>query len=78
MPLKILEVQAKSLAAKAGIKARDEILSINGMPVADFFDLQYYANDFLLDIELRSPRGSQANQHREASGKSPGARACRI
>lgn len=57
MPLKILEVQAKSLAAKAGIKARDEILSINGMPVADFFDLQYYANDFLLDIELRSPSG---------------------
>jgi putative radical SAM enzyme (TIGR03279 family) len=52
-----LEVQAKSLAAKAGIKARDEILSINGMPVADFFDLQYYANDFLLDIELRSPSG---------------------
>ncbi len=57
MPLKILEVQAKSLAAKAGIKSRDEILSINGMPVADFFDLQYYANDFLLDIELRSPSG---------------------
>ena len=57
MPLKILEVQAKSLAAKAGIKARDEILSINGMPVADFFDLQYYANDFLLDIELRTPSG---------------------
>jgi len=57
LPLKILEVQAKSLAAKAGIKARDEILSINGMPVADFFDLQYYANDFLLDIELRSPSG---------------------
>jgi putative radical SAM enzyme (TIGR03279 family) len=54
MPLKILEVQPRSPAAKAGITAMDTILSINAMPVNDFFDLEFYANDYHLDFELAS------------------------
>ncbi|MBW6513343.1 MAG: DUF512 domain-containing protein [Candidatus Syntrophosphaera sp.] len=57
MPLLIAEVQPRSLAAKAGIEARDTILSINSMPVNDFFDLEYYANDYQLDFELRDTQG---------------------
>ncbi len=52
MPLKIIEVQPRSLAAKAGITAQDTILSINSMPVNDFFDLEYYSNDYQLQFDL--------------------------
>lgn len=57
MPLKVLEVQPRSPAAKAGIGGGDSIISINSMPIHDFFDLEYYANDYQLDIELLSPDG---------------------
>ncbi len=57
MPLKILEVHARGQAAKAGIKSGDTILSINGMEISDFFDLEYYANDYQLDFELSDAEG---------------------
>lgn len=57
MPLKIVEVQPRSQAAKAGINEQDTILGINGMPVNDFFDLQYYANDFRLEFDLSDAQG---------------------
>ncbi len=58
MPLKIISVQAKSPAAKAGIRKGDTILGVNSMPVNDFFDLQYYSNDYHLSFELLDPEGN--------------------
>ena len=52
MPLKVIEIHSRSLAAKSGILAGDTILSINDMPVNDFFDLEYYSNDYQLDFDL--------------------------
>ncbi len=57
MPLKVFKVQARGLAAKAGIKNGDCILSINGMEINDFFDLEYYSNDYQLDFELTDTEG---------------------
>lgn len=57
MPLKIIEVQPRSLAAKAGIKADETLLSINSVQVNDFFDLEYYSNDYQLDLELLDSAG---------------------
>lgn len=71
MALKILEVQPRSQAAKAGIKARDTILGINGMPVDDFFDLQYYANDFRLGFELCDNRGESRSVLVERQANKP-------
>ena len=58
MPLKVLKVQPRSPAAKAGISGGDTILSINAMPIHDFFDLEYYGNDYQLEVELRGPEGA--------------------
>ncbi len=57
MPLKVLEVQPRSPAAKAGIGGGDTIISINAMPIHDFFDLEYYANDYQLEVEMLSASG---------------------
>ncbi|MFO8144201.1 MAG: PDZ domain-containing protein, partial [Candidatus Syntrophosphaera sp.] len=59
MPLKIIGVRSQSPAGRAGIKTGDTILSINSMPVNDFFDLQYYSNDYRLDFEILDPAGKQ-------------------
>ncbi|MCB5247588.1 MAG: DUF512 domain-containing protein [Candidatus Cloacimonetes bacterium] len=61
MPLKVIKVQPRSPAAKAGIRGGDTILSINAMPINDFFDLEYYANDYQLEIELLDAAGSARN-----------------
>jgi len=57
MSLKISAVQPRSLAHKAGIKKGDTIISINSMPINDFFDLEYYSNDYQLDFELLDTEG---------------------
>jgi putative radical SAM enzyme (TIGR03279 family) len=62
MPLKVAGVLPRSLAARAGILPEDWILSINSMPVNDFFDLEYYAADYRLELVLRDANG----QKREA------------
>ena len=41
----ILEVLSGSLAEKAGIKARDALVSINGSEINDVLDYQYYLKD---------------------------------
>ncbi|MBP7205086.1 MAG: DUF512 domain-containing protein [Candidatus Cloacimonetes bacterium] len=58
MPLKVIEVQPRGQAAKAGIGCGDTILSINAMPINDFFDLEYYGNDYQLDIQLLGANGT--------------------
>ena len=57
MSLKISAVQPRSLANEAGIKKGDTIISINSMPINDFFDLEYYSNDYQLDFELLDTEG---------------------
>ena len=57
MSLKISAVQPRSLAHKVGIRKGDTIISINSMPINDFFDLEYYSNDYQLDFELLDTEG---------------------
>ena len=57
MSLKINAIQPRSLASKAGIKKGDTIISINSMPINDFFDLEYYSNDYQLDFGLLDTDG---------------------
>lgn len=58
MPVKIAHIQPRSLAAKAGIKAGDLVSSINGMKIRDFYDLELYASDYELRIELMDMKGN--------------------
>ncbi len=57
MSLKISAVQPRSLAHKVGIRKGDTIISINSMPINDFFDLEYYSNDYQLYFELLDSEG---------------------
>lgn len=57
MPLAIDSVQPGSLAFHAGIEAGDVITSINGMPIRDFLDLDFYASDLLLVFRIRDANG---------------------
>ena len=43
--VKIVEVLSGSLAEKAGIKARDALVSINGSEINDVLDYQYYLSE---------------------------------
>ncbi|MDO9576388.1 MAG: DUF512 domain-containing protein [Candidatus Cloacimonadales bacterium] len=54
MPIKITEIQSKSLAARTGLKAGDTILSINDKAINDFLDLQYHGSDDVLKISLKN------------------------
>ncbi len=46
----VAAVAPGSLAAKAGIRAGDEIVSINGHPLRDVIDYQFYSADEQLEI----------------------------
>jgi len=59
MPVKIKSIEPGSLAHEHGIKAEDKIISVNGIPLRDFLDLQFYVNDYQLDFILEDSRGSQ-------------------
>lgn len=52
MGAKIESVEPKSPAARAGIVAGDELISINGKPVKDVLDYKFYSYDRRLVIEL--------------------------
>lgn len=60
MPLAIQDVLKRSLAASFGLKAGDVLLRINGMPIEDFFDLEYYASDYELNVEYTDGDGKPA------------------
>jgi putative radical SAM enzyme (TIGR03279 family) len=51
MPLKVETVLPKSIARKAGLQVCDTILRINGNPIRDFLDLQFFSADATLQIE---------------------------
>ncbi len=52
MPLKIKSIQKGSLADEHGIEPNDAIISLNGIEIRDFLDLELYASDFRLDFVL--------------------------
>jgi putative radical SAM enzyme (TIGR03279 family) len=58
MPLKIKSIETDSLADQAGFQDNETILSINGMPIRDFLDLEHYSSDFRLEFELLDQKGS--------------------
>ncbi|MDP2172841.1 MAG: DUF512 domain-containing protein [Candidatus Cloacimonadaceae bacterium] len=60
MPLIIQNVLKSSLSAVYGLKAGDTLLRINGMQIEDFFDLEYYASDYELDVEYFDTEGNTA------------------
>lgn len=57
MALLIQNVLARSLAARAGIRSGELILSINEHLIQDFFDLQYHSSDYELNFELQDQDG---------------------
>ncbi len=52
MSVKIQSVDPRSPAAKAGIKAGETLVSINGNPINDSLDYGFYTFDHILDFEL--------------------------
>jgi len=59
LPLKIISVDPTGLASRYGIKAGDSILKINGHSIEDYFDLEYYASDYQLDVRLKDAGGAE-------------------
>lgn len=57
MPLKIASVDPEGLASRYGVQAGDSILKINSQAVNDFFDLEYYGSDHLLELSLQDAQG---------------------
>lgn len=58
MPIKIKAISPDSLATERDILVDDLILEINGNPINDFLDLQFYGSDEHLLIKLKTPKGS--------------------
>jgi putative radical SAM enzyme (TIGR03279 family) len=56
--VKVAAVQQASPAAKAGIRPGDEILALNGSPVADSLDYLYASSELSLHLRLRRPGGA--------------------
>lgn len=52
MPLIIQNVLPRSLAARHGIKSGEKLLTINGQPIRDFIDLQFYSSESILTCEV--------------------------
>ena len=50
----IKEVEKRSYADKAGIKAGERLLSINGHCIRDVLDYDFYGYDRLLTIEIEN------------------------
>ncbi|MBO7275700.1 MAG: DUF512 domain-containing protein [Clostridia bacterium] len=53
----IKAVEKRSAADKAGIKAGEKLISINGKPIRDVLDYDFYSYDSKLLIELESSAG---------------------
>src|SRR5690242_4722266 len=53
----IKAVEPKSLAAKLDVRRGDILLAVNGEPVEDVIDVQYYAAEY--DVSLTIQRGDE-------------------
>ena len=54
---KILQVLAGSIAEELGLEAGDELLEINGEPLRDLIDYNFYNEDEYLVLTVRKPNG---------------------
>ena len=50
--VRVTEVTANSLAKKAGIKAGDDLISVNGNEIADVLDYRYYLAEETVTISV--------------------------
>ena len=57
MAILIQNVLSRSLAAKNDIKSGEKLLSVNGQPVNDFLDLEFYTSDYEFELEIMSAEG---------------------
>ena len=53
----MLITQVSGPAGRAGVKAGDTLISVNGHPVSDILDVQYHTYEPELRLELRAPDG---------------------
>ncbi len=60
MAVQITEVEPRSAAFRAGICPGDTLLTINGHPITDLLDYQFYLTETKLKLELEGPRGGYA------------------
>jgi putative radical SAM enzyme (TIGR03279 family) len=49
----IAAIEPESFAAEIGLHVGDEIIEVNGQPVEDVIDVQFYAADEWIDLKLR-------------------------
>lgn len=57
MGVSVFSVEKHSLAHKKGIEPGDELISVNGHPVADVLDYRFYLNDSSVEIAYRNKKG---------------------
>ena len=62
--LKILEVEAGSVAEEIGLRSGDEILTANGHDIPDELALQFYLSEEFVGLLVRTPDGKE--KHLEA------------
>lgn len=62
---RVVAVEPGSLAAEMGVRAGDEVLAVNGHPVEDVIDVQFYAAEDEVEITfLRNGHQQSAIRHR--------------
>jgi putative radical SAM enzyme (TIGR03279 family) len=49
----IAAIEPESFAAEIGLQAGDEIIEVNGQPVEDVIDVQFYAADEWIELKIR-------------------------
>ncbi len=59
MAVKICDIEKKSPAAKAGIKAGDTLLKINDNEIVDVLDYRFYQNDEKLTLTILRAKGKE-------------------
>ena len=57
MSVPVYQVEPHSLAAKKGIVPGDRIRSINGHPVTDVLDVDFYLAEERVELEVERPDG---------------------
>ncbi len=57
MPGRIYGVREDSIAAELGIVPGDMLVSINGKPINDILDYQFWVQDDYLEVEIEKPDG---------------------
>ncbi|MDY3618489.1 DUF512 domain-containing protein [Agathobaculum sp.] len=64
MASKIIEVDAGSPAARAGVRAGETLLSIDGTPIRDVLDYKFYSYDADLVLQVRAAEGVSTREVR--------------